>query len=184
MVIEWDLRLIKFEKKILKIFVFVLISTVLFGCNLHLRGYEGGNSGDLNEKWYYQNIQLVGDNQSLLYRILSAKLNTLPSNLVEVPDSNTLIIVIGEPEIKVNAVSVDSNSQELEYMIFISTKYSFRTIDENKSYETRTVSHYKNYLNKTNEIIASNNESNLLKEQLIKRIAEDIYLEVLKVNLL
>lgn len=161
---------------IYKIFRLVVITTLLIalnGCGLHLRGM---GSNDQN-KPHYKSVQIIGAHGPL-YQILYTKINAIGIDIVDVPTEDTLILILGATKFTSKTVSVDSRSQDVEYSMSSKTIYYFKTLDTKP--QKKLSAFTRSLLNKTEEVVASSHESEMLVKEMIEHTADDIFIQFLR----
>ena len=148
--------------KIIKIIITFCLLLTLNGCGLHLRGMGSADS----DKIHYKSVQIVGNRNSTLYQMLYTKINAIGVKIVDKPADDTLILIIGATNFTQKTVSVDSRSQDVEY----------RDTKPQKKLSAFT----RSLLNKTEQVLASSHESEMLREEMLQHTADDIYIQFLR----
>ena len=165
-------------KRFLQVLAAVAVLAVLCSCSFRLRGLD---QTSVTAK--YSSIFLRGDRSSVLYEELYARLMTLGLPMVDQEQEGTVIVAFAGPEFQKSLVAVDSRSQDVEYSLSCRTVFYFidSAIPETERHPARRTSgHTRNYFNKNDEVLASNNEADLLEQSLIRQTAEDIYIQFLR----
>lgn len=160
--------------KIIKLLIISVLLLSLNGCSLHLRGYGNGDAGRI----HYKSAQIIGSVGSPLYQILYTKINAIGIKIVDKPDDDTLILILGATKFSQKTVSVDSRSQDVEYSLSSKTVYYFKT--KNSKPQKKFSGFTRSLLNKTDEIVASSHEGVMLQEEMIQQTADDIYIQFLR----
>lgn len=146
-------------------------------CGLHLRGMQ---QEERSRAQKYTSISLKGSPSSRLYQILYSKLSALGVPMVEKPVPGTIIISFSGPTIKNSLAAVDSRSQEVEYSLTSKTIYSFVMFGDKKKPVRYVAGFTRGLFNKNNEVLASANESEFIRDELIQQTAEDIFTRFLR----
>lgn len=160
--------------KIIKIIITFCLLLTLNGCGLHLRGMGSADS----DKIHYKSVQIVGNRNSTLYQMLYTKINAIGVKIVDKPADDTLILIIGAPKFTQKTVSVDSRSQDVEYSLSAKTIYYFKTKDTKP--QKKLSAFTRSLLNKTEQVLASSHESEMLREEMLQHTADDIYIQFLR----
>lgn len=146
-----------------------LLGLLLVGCGYHLRGGEQLLPPELAR------IQLVGDENSDLYRAVALRLRRSQVQLVTA-DETAAVLTLGDISVHNEAASVDSRSQVVEYLMLFNT-HCILTVPNHEPQQF-TASFNRSFLNKANQALASSREQEQLKDEMLEQTADLILIQL------
>ena len=145
-----------------------LLGLWLSGCGLHMRG-------TINIPPEYQKVQLNGDDKSDLYRMVAIRLERVGVQLVE-GRSDVPQLTLGNIQINNQVASVDSRSQDVEYIMQFNTQYSLSLPNHEPQKFNATFN--RSFLNKSSEALASSREQERLTHEMLEQSADLILIQL------
>lgn len=145
-----------------------LLGLWLTGCGLHMRGA-------VNIPPEYRKVQLIGDDKSDLYRMVTSRLKRVGVQVVE-GESDVPQLTLGAIQVNNQVASVDSNSQAVEYVMLFNTKYSLTL--PNHEPQSFNASFSRSFLNKSSEALASTREQEQLTHEMLEQTADLILIQL------
>ena len=164
------------KKRLLWLFSIILAAVpALSGCGYSLSGYSE-NNGEAK----YKKVILYGNKADLLYQDLYIRLRAAGVQILQKKNPEAVTIILSGSRVQRDLSAVDSRSQELQYIMQSSTRYSFVLPDgkviAKKSSFNRTI------LNKGVEALAGANEQRLLINEMKKQTVDEIFINFMRLR--